>query len=84
MIKSLRDLTLTLARAKLYYNRIVLRVIPPPARPKIPELAPTCPRSPKNARSLQVRSPIARAKGERGGVSRAVQFYYSTALHARG
>jgi hypothetical protein len=30
MIKSLRDLTLTLARAKLYYNRTVLRVIPPP------------------------------------------------------
>jgi hypothetical protein len=27
MIKSLRDLTLTLARAKLYYNGTVLRVI---------------------------------------------------------
>jgi hypothetical protein len=45
MIKSLRDLTLTLARAKLYYNRTVLRVIPPRspqnsrARPNMPALA---------------------------------------------
>jgi hypothetical protein len=46
MIKSLRDLTLTLAHVKLYYNRTVLRVIPPP-----PSLAPKFPRSPQHARA---------------------------------
>jgi hypothetical protein len=44
MSKSLRDLTLTLARAKPYHNRTVLRVIPPPLAPKFPS-------SPQHARA---------------------------------